>query len=341
MYEHEGELFASNNNRQILKFNGEIWEDITLEASGTPQRDNIFAYEFRSYGKDLIMRGLTNPLNHKLMKYDGENWQDIVVDEFGSAHTNFPSYEFYEYEGDFFVGLNGNTAKYDGENWNFIKSDMGIAPGFTSSDFQEYGNGLFVNPSIWSGGGNQVFNYDGTDWRNVTADIGMTDANVVGQCEYNGKLFVSVIDTVTSEYKMLSYGDSDLADDYRVELSQDSFYDIPSKNLHSKFLDVDMQNLNFSEKGISSTIERIDNAIKAIENYEYQLSNSSNFLQTRSNFTENMTNSNKDIYDKLTILDIGEETAKMLSLQTQQSLITEMMSITQKAQSDFLTLLQK
>lgn len=89
---------------------------------------------------------------------------------------------------------------------------------------------------------------------------------------------------------------------------------------------------------IQAAIDEIDGALTALRAQARTFGTNLTTLQTREDFTKNMINSLKEGADKLTLADQNEEGAKLLSLQTAQSLGVTSLSLASQAQQSILRL---
>ncbi len=87
-------------------------------------------------------------------------------------------------------------------------------------------------------------------------------------------------------------------------------------------------------------ISRLDRAITQIQNLGSQLGVNVSILQTRADFTTNYANDLKTGSDKLTLADLNEEGANLVSLNTRQSLSIQALSVAGQNQQAVLQLLR-
>ncbi len=87
-----------------------------------------------------------------------------------------------------------------------------------------------------------------------------------------------------------------------------------------------------------SVITDVKAALEAVRNFSSSLSNDLSIIQTREEFTKGLVETLKEGSDKLTLADQNEEGAKLLSLQTRQSLGITALSLASQAQQAILRL---
>ena len=75
-----------------------------------------------------------------------------------------------------------------------------------------------------------------------------------------------------------------------------------------------------SEENILQSLSDIRNAIKDVRKFTSTITSDINILQARADFTANKINIDTEGADKLTLADLNEESAKLLSLQTLQDM---------------------
>ena len=89
---------------------------------------------------------------------------------------------------------------------------------------------------------------------------------------------------------------------------------------------------------IQTQIAQLDTAISDLRAQARTFGTNLTTLQTREDFTRNLINTLKEGSDKLTLADQNEEGAKLLSLQTAQSLGVTSLSLASQAQQSILRL---
>ncbi len=97
---------------------------------------------------------------------------------------------------------------------------------------------------------------------------------------------------------------------------------------------VDWQN----QGDIAHSLKEIAGALKSIRAFTAELGNNYSIITNRQEFTENLINILTEGADKLTLADMNEESANMLSLQTRQQLAINSMSLASQAAQAVLKL---
>lgn len=93
-----------------------------------------------------------------------------------------------------------------------------------------------------------------------------------------------------------------------------------------------------NQENIEASIGQLDKAINQIRSYSAEFGNYYSIVTTREEFTENLINVLTEGADKLTLADINEESANMLSLQTRQQLAINSLSLASQASQSVLKL---
>ena len=89
---------------------------------------------------------------------------------------------------------------------------------------------------------------------------------------------------------------------------------------------------------IAQSLQEIANALKSIRAFSAELGNNYSIITNRQEFTENLINILTEGADKLTLADMNEESANMLSLQTRQQLAISSLSLASQASQSILKL---
>ena len=79
-------------------------------------------------------------------------------------------------------------------------------------------------------------------------------------------------------------------------------------------------------------------AIATLRTWSSEFGNNYSIVQSREEFTENLINVLTEGADKLTLADMNEESANMLSLQTRQQLAVNALSLASQASQSVLKL---
>ena len=95
---------------------------------------------------------------------------------------------------------------------------------------------------------------------------------------------------------------------------------------------------NLTTATIEADIDKLTDAITSLRAYASDFGNAYSIVQNRENFTEAMVNVLTEGADKLTLADMNEESANMLSLQTRQQLGVNSLSLASQAAQSVLKL---
>lgn len=102
---------------------------------------------------------------------------------------------------------------------------------------------------------------------------------------------------------------------------------------------ITLANADFSTAAnIQNSIDELDQSINDLRAQARTFGTNLTTLQTREDFTKNIINTLKEGSDKLTLADQNEEGAKLLSLQTAQSLGVTSLSLASQSQQSILQL---
>ena len=126
-------------------------------------------------------------------------------------------------------------------------------------------------------------------------------------------------------------------DSLKVDFNQDR-----TSYLNITGFDASVTGLNLSSaqagSRLSSAIEEIRQAVLQIRAFSAELGNNYSIITNRQEFTENLINILTEGADKLTLADMNEESANMLSLQTRQQLAINSLSLASQASQSILKL---
>ncbi len=89
---------------------------------------------------------------------------------------------------------------------------------------------------------------------------------------------------------------------------------------------------------VELTLDQVRDALATVRNFGSTLANSLSVIQARESFTSSLINTLKEGSDKLTVADQNEEGAKLLALQTRQSLGVTSLSLASQSQQSILRL---
>ena len=128
-------------------------------------------------------------------------------------------------------------------------------------------------------------------------------------------------------------------DNLKVNFNEDK-----SAHLLVKGVDVTSESIGLlaadwtSAKAVQTSLDQVLNAQDKLRSASTQLGNYYSIITTRDEFTENLINVLEGGTDKLTLTDMNEESANMLSLQTRQQLAINSLSLASQASQAVLRL---
>jgi flagellin-like hook-associated protein FlgL len=100
-----------------------------------------------------------------------------------------------------------------------------------------------------------------------------------------------------------------------------------------------MDEADFSRaSSIDLVLSQVRDALSSVRSFGSTLANGLSVIQTRENFTKSLIDTLKEGSDKLTVADQNEEGAKLLALQTRQSLGVTSLSLASQSQQSILRL---
>ncbi|MHA1540266.1 MAG: hypothetical protein ACTSXQ_07310 [Alphaproteobacteria bacterium] len=350
--EYDGKLFMamdaysgpSTYSRKLMSYDGAGgWQEYDINTI-LGLSSHFESYELFEYNGNLLLSGreAASGDNH-IVSYDGTTWTDITSDT-GSSDLSIDGY--YKYDGKLFIsGFDNDVGAskflgYDGTTWTDIEGDLPISNVGIES-FHEYNGEFFISAYDQDTYAGKLLSYDGTVWSDLTSDLPYPSVNTSyfnGIYEYDSQLFVAIYDDDISKPFLFTYGSENDSEGYNVNFSANTTYGVNTKDLTSTSVDLDIATLDFTAAGAADTIARIDTAIDQMEIYERQLTTSSILIQTRIDFTETMSSSFTEMYDKLTLVDVNEEAANLMALQTQQQLMMNTLSFGMESQASLLSL---
>ena len=179
------------------------------------------------------------------------------------------------------------------------------------------------------------------DWlkeQNANRDMGYDYKNEV---EESGKQYAGILQQYDSIIKDSSYKGVNLLKDEKlnVRFNENGSADlnVVGKDMSSNSLG--LSTVEWSNQGdIAQSLQEIANALKSIRAFTAELGNNYSIITNRQEFTENLINILTEGADKLTLADMNEESANMLSLQTRQQLAINSLSLASQASQSILKL---
>ena len=114
-------------------------------------------------------------------------------------------------------------------------------------------------------------------------------------------------------------------------------YEIKGTDISSAALGLDVAQWE-TLSDIKASIEQLKSAVSTLRKVDSELGNNFSIIQNRQDFTERLINILTEGADKLTLADMNEESANMLSLQTRQQLAINSLSLASQASQAVLKL---
>ncbi|MHA1539755.1 MAG: hypothetical protein ACTSXQ_04700 [Alphaproteobacteria bacterium] len=263
----------------------------------------------------------------------------VIDDGVSSVSTNvgsrLPSFVYNNmitYNGKMYVGGDNNNIYELDENdtWSIIKTFDSNLDGITIFDGKLQ---IAIN-----GGG--AYAFDGTDWEETSPDtIEFSDQGTFSKnISWDGAYYT--VGTPTDIYAegLYEYKTKHGLGELKVNLSDISDLTIKNADLMSDSLGIDAASIDLSDAGIATTKDNLEAALDRIKSEERRMSSNITLLETRGNFTDMMVRSYQEIYDDLTLVDVNEEAANLLALQTQQQLMMNALSFGMDSQASLLSL---
>mgnify|MGYP004628429879 CR=1 FL=1 len=156
-----------------------------------------------------------------------------------------------------------------------------------------------------------------------------------------GKRYSEILNQYDTLVKDSSYKGVNLLKNEKLNVrfneKGDADLNVNGKDMSSNALGlntVDWQN----QGDIAQSLKEIAGALKSIRAFTAELGNNYSIITNRQEFTENLINILTEGADKLTLADMNEESANMLSLQTRQQLAINSLSLASQAAQAVLKL---
>ena len=174
------------------------------------------------------------------------------------------------------------------------------------------------------------------NWDNIVAE----KTNVAG-FYYDSSSYQNILAQYDSIIKDSSYKGVNLLKNEKlnVRFNENGSADlnVAGKDMSSNALG--LSTIEWSNQGdIAQSLQEIANALKSIRAFSAELGNNYSIITNRQEFTENLINILTEGADKLTLADMNEESANMLSLQTRQQLAINSLSLASQASQSILKL---
>jgi len=135
-------------------------------------------------------------------------------------------------------------------------------------------------------------------------------------------------------------------DDLTVQFNEKNTASMTVSHINSKTSDLGLVNATNAVadfkagSNLTTLISKIDTALATLRSTASTFGNSLSIIQSRQEFTTNMINVLQSGSDKLTVADKNEESAKLLALQTSQSLGIQALALASQSNQSVLKLFQ-
>ena len=179
------------------------------------------------------------------------------------------------------------------------------------------------------------------DWlkeQNANRNMGYDYKN---EAEKSGEQYTEILNQYDSIIKDSSYKGVNLLknENLNVRFNEKGNADL---NVNGKDMSAGALGLNTvdwqNQGDIAQSLKEIAGALKSIRAFTAELGNNYSIITNRQEFTENLINILTEGADKLTLADMNEESANMLSLQTRQQLAINSLSLASQASQAVLKL---
>ena len=179
------------------------------------------------------------------------------------------------------------------------------------------------------------------DWlkeQNANRNMGYDYKN---EAEKSGEQYTEILNQYDTLVKDSSYKGVNLLKNEKlnVRFNEKGNADL---NVNGKDMSVGALGLNTvdwqNQGDIAQSLKEIAGALKSIRAFTAELGNNYSIITNRQEFTENLINILTEGADKLTLADMNEESANMLSLQTRQQLAINSLSLASQAAQAVLKL---
>lgn len=128
-------------------------------------------------------------------------------------------------------------------------------------------------------------------------------------------------------------------DDLQTVFNEDRTSTITTKGVTFTSEGLGIKEANFSNAtNVEGVIDAVRDALTSVREFGSTLANDLSVIQTRQTFTTSLINTLKEGSDKLVNADQNEEGAKLLALQTRQSLGVTALSLASQSQQSILRL---
>ena len=179
------------------------------------------------------------------------------------------------------------------------------------------------------------------DWlkeQNANRSMGYDYKN---EAKENGEQYTEILHQYDTLVKDSSYKGVNLLKNEKLNVrfneSGNADLNVNGKDMSSNALGLNA--VDWGNQGdIAQSLKEIAGALKSIRAFTAELGNNYSIITNRQEFTENLINILTEGADKLTLADMNEESANMLSLQTRQQLAINSLSLASQAAQAVLKL---
>ena len=176
------------------------------------------------------------------------------------------------------------------------------------------------------------------DWDNWQP---VKDAPQAAKSDEDSQQYVEILQQYDSIIKDSTYKGVNLLKNEKlnVRFNENGSADlnVTGKDMSSNALG--LSTIEWSNQGdIAQSLQEIASALKSIRAFTAELGNNYSIITNRQEFTENLINILTEGADKLTLADMNEESANILSLQTRQQLAINSLSLASQASQSILKL---
>ncbi len=318
--------FTDTNNGGVAK-RGTLLTDLrddtaTARFAGSNAGDNIVLRVQLADGTEKTLDDIVG----------GTTIGAAIVDAINNASTNsvneYISAEFDEETGQFKL--------------NALKSDVigviyGVVDNTGGDAVANFGFGAFAN--TLNSGANTI---------DIAAGAGVAETERVLFAQGAGDLaaiknqYVSLLDQIDKLVEDSGYSGVNLldGDTLTTYFNEDRSSSLSTVGQSLRFGDLGLtKEISFNTLvSVDSVVTSVKSALQTVRDYSSSLANDLNIIQTRETFTKGLVETLTEGSDKLTLADQNEEGAKLLSLQTRQSLGVTSLSLAAQSQQAILRL---
>ena len=224
------------------------------------------------------------------------------------------------------VGTGLNIQDVAGDAYLTVGRYLNVSSPVTSADLKN-------NAAIKDNSASAKIDWD--NWQPVK------DAPQVAKSDEDSQQYVGILQQYDSIIKDNTYKGVNLLKNEKlnVRFNENGSADlnVAGKDMSANALG--LSTIEWSNQGdIAQSLQEIASALKSIRAFTAELGNNYSIITNRQEFTENLINILTEGADKLTLADMNEESANMLSLQTRQQLAINSLSLASQASQSILKL---